>query len=192
MSLLHPGRNLVLIGLMGAGKTTVGEVLARRLERPLADTDEMVAHETGKAIKELFAEVGERGFRRHEALAVRRVAALRGQVVSVGGGAVLDPANVTQLSMTGDLVLLDAPPEVLSERLGDTDTAERPLVADADDLTARLSRLRAERRPDYERAAAYVIDTAERDPDDIAAEILEWARTRPGLLTDDERAELEP
>jgi shikimate kinase len=191
MSVLLPGRNLVLIGLMGSGKTTVGELLARRLERPLVDTDEMVEREAGKAIKEIFAEEGERGFRRHESEAIRRVAAIRGQVMAVGGGAVLDPGNVTQLSMTGDLVLLDAPPEVLSERLDETETAERPLVADADDLTARLAHLLEERRGDYERAASLIVDTAGRDPEGIAEEILEWALTRPGLLSRDEREEIE-
>ena len=191
MSVLLPGRNLVLIGLMGAGKSTVGEILARRLGRPLVDTDEMVEAEAGKPIKEIFAEEGERGFRDRESLAIRRVSALRGQVVSVGGGALLERANARDLRMTGDLVLLDAPAEVLSERLDVEGTAERPLLTDADDLTERLAHLLAERRADYERAAAYIVDTTGRDPEDIAEEILDWARTRSGLLAREERDALD-
>lgn len=191
MSVLTPGRNLVLIGLMGSGKTTVGKTLAERLDRPLVDTDEVVEQEAGKTIPEIFASEGERAFRRHESLAIRTVTALRGQVISVGGGAVLDPGNVTQLRMTGDIVLLEAPAEVLSERLDETGTSDRPLLAAAEtgeELTARLGELLAERRSDYERAASYIVETAGRAPDDIAAEILEWAGTRPGLLARDEVA----
>jgi shikimate kinase len=186
VSVLLPGRNLVLIGLMGSGKSTVGEVLARRLDRPFVDSDERVEREADKSIKDIFAEDGERAFRRLEAAVIRQVAALRGQVIAVGGGAVLDPANVTQLGMTGDLVLLEAPPDVLSQRLDEAEAGERPLLHDADDLTARLAGLLDERRAEYERAAAYTVATSGRDPEDIATEILDWARTRPGLLARDE------
>lgn len=188
MSVLYRGRNIVLTGLMGAGKTTVGRILAERLGRPFCDVDDLVEEGRGKPIKQIFAEEGERAFREYEAMEIRGVSITRGQVISVGGGAVLDPDNVSHLGSNGDLVLLDAPPEVLSERLEQTDPAERPLVADADDLTARLARLLDERRPQYERAASLVVDTAGRDPVDIAAEILDWAKDRHGLLTDDERA----
>lgn len=186
MTVLTPGRNIVLIGLMGAGKTTVGRIVADRLGRPFVDTDDVVEHEAGRSIPAIFAEEGERGFRRREATAVRQVAALRGQVIAVGGGAVLDPGNRTQLRMTGDMILLDAVPAELGERLSAEGAGERPLLEGERDLTARLAMLLDRRRGEYERAAAYVVDTTGRSPEDVAEEILGWAPTRAGLLARDE------
>ncbi|HVL99525.1 MAG TPA: shikimate kinase [Egibacteraceae bacterium] len=186
MDLIAPGRNVVLIGLMGAGKSTVGRILAERLGRPFVDTDDLVEDEAGMAIRDIFAEKGERAFRSLESEAVRRVSALRGQVVAVGGGAVSTPGNATQLRMTGDLVLLDADPAVLAERLG-TDVEDRPMVAEADDLAARLAELRRRRDHDYARAASCTVRTDGRTPEEVADAILDWARHRPGLLSRDER-----
>lgn len=186
MSLLAPGRNIVLVGLMGAGKTTVGRLVAAQLGRRFLDTDDEIEADAGRAISEIFAAEGERGFRRHEAAAVRRVSALRGQVIAVGGGAVLDPSNVTALRATGDLVLLDAEPAELAARV--RDPGSRPLLAEAEDLTARLAELRAVRDPAYA-SVSHVIDTSRLSPDEVAAEVVAWARTRPGLL---DREELRP
>lgn len=187
MSIYAPGRNLVLIGLMGTGKTSVGRLLADRLGRPFLDTDDVVAAESGRTIPELFAEGGEGGFRQEEAAAVRHVSALRGQVIAVGGGAVLDPHNVTSLHSTGDLVLLTAPAEVLRDRLDADGVAERPLLDGAQDLTERLALLAEQRAEAYHRAAATTVDTAGRTVEEIAEEVLDWARERPGLLAREER-----
>ena len=186
-SALLPGRNIVLVGLMGAGKTTVGRLLAERLARPFVDTDALVEAEAGRPVSEIFATEGERGFRQREAAAVRRVAALRGQVLAVGGGAVLDPANVTHLRGTGDLVLLDAPAGTLAERVGDA--AGRPLLTGAEPVADRLAELRSERDAAYRAAAEHAVDTAGRTPEQITEDVLAWARTRPGLLTRPERSE---
>jgi shikimate kinase len=143
-SLLSPGRNLVLVGMMGTGKSTVGRILARRLDRPFVDTDAAIEARTGRTVAQLFAELGERRFRALEAEEVRRVAALRGQVVAVGGGAVLDPANVTHLRGTGDLVLLDGDPAALAARIAaeQGDDPVRPLLAAQADPAAALATLR--------------------------------------------------
>ncbi|HVM21527.1 MAG TPA: shikimate kinase [Egibacteraceae bacterium] len=188
MSILLPGRNIVLIGLMGAGKTTVGTLLAERLGRPFADTDEMVEAQAHATVAEIFERDGERGFRRLEAAAVRRVAAVRGQVIAVGGGAVLDPANVTHLRATGDLVLLDADPDTLTDRVGDT--ATRPLLEHAPDPRERMAQLRDDRADVYATAASHTIQTAGRSPEEIADAVLQWAVSQPGLLSRDERDEL--
>ena len=186
MSLLAPGRNVVLIGLMGAGKTTVGRLLAKRLERPFVDTDDVVEEVAKLSIAEIFAGAGEREFRRIEAAAIRSVAALRGQVIAVGGGAVLDPANVTHLRSTGDLVLLDADPPTLAARVDDG--ATRPLLADAPDVQTRLQQLRHARAAAYAQASTHVLDTTERSPEDIVDAVLLWAARQPGLLSRDELA----
>ena len=179
-----PGRNIVLIGLMGAGKTTVGKLIAQRLGRPFVDTDDVVEKTAHRSIAEIFATEGERGFRQLEAAAVRSVAALRGQVIAVGGGAVLDPGNVTQLRSTGDLVMLDADPNTLVERISDTGT--RPLLAGSDDPLGALARLRDARAAAYSDASAHAIDTTDLTPEEIAAAVLEWARQQHGLLSRDE------
>lgn len=188
MSVLSPGRNIVLVGLMGTGKTTVGKALAARLGRPFADTDDIVERETGRSIADIFDGEGERRFREHEAAAVRWVSAVRGQVVAVGGGAVLDPRNVTQLRATGEVVLLTAPADVLRARLEGAGSAERPLLDGAEDLRARLARLGEERAEAYRSAAATSVDTTGRSVDDIVEELLAWAHSRPGLLSREERA----
>lgn len=191
MSLLAPGRNVVLIGLMGAGKTTVGRLVAARLGRPFVDTDEAVEARARRSVAELFAAEGERGFRAREAEEVRRVAATRGQVVAVGGGAVLDPANVTHLRATGDLLLLDAAPEVLAARIAGGEGPERPLLRDPETPEAppphRLAELRALRDAAYRAATPHVLDTTDLDPEAVADAVLAWARHVPGLLSRDER-----
>ena len=183
MNVISPGRNLVLIGLMGSGKTTVGQRIAERLGRPFVDTDQVVEERTGLSITELFGD-SERTFRDEEAAAVRHVSALRGQVIAVGGGAVLDPMNVTHLRSTGDLILLDAMASVLASRVGDT--GSRPLLAASADPTASLAHLQQERADAYRSAASVVVDTNGKSPDEVASEALAWAQTRFGLLNRDE------
>lgn len=184
-NVLGPGRNLVLIGMMGAGKTVVGRLVAVCLDRPFVDTDALVETEAGKSITEIFACEGERSFRAREAAAIHRASALRGQVIAVGGGAVVDPANVTLLRATGDLVLLDAPSEVLAQRVAGGDG--RPLLAGAEELATRLAEVRARREGAYRGAAAATVFTNGQSPEEVAAVVLAWARARPGLLTPDER-----
>lgn len=183
---LVPGRNLVLIGLMGAGKTTVGELVAERLGRPFADTDAIIESESGMTIREVFDTRGEREFRGLEAEAVRRVSALRGQVVAVGGGAIADPANRTSLRATGDLVWLDADPHTLAGRVSGGEGV-RPMLDGSADVAGRLAELHARRARDYARAAALQVDTTGRSPEEIADTILDWANRRPGLLAREER-----
>jgi shikimate kinase len=186
VSVITPGRNIVLAGLMGSGKSTVGRILAERLGRPLLDTDAIVEKEAGRTIPEIFAEQGERGFRDLESEAVRAVSTLRGRVISVGGGAILSPANVTHLRSTGDIVVLDAPPEVLAERVGTGE--DRPLLEGQADPAARLGALRAERDGAYRAAAAVVLDTSGKTPEEVADAVLTWARNHAGLLAREERA----
>jgi shikimate kinase len=184
VSLLSPGRNIVLAGLMATGKTTVGRLLAARLQRTFADTDDLVERQVQMTVADYFAANGERAFRDMESAVIPRVAALRGQVIAVGGGAVLEPANVTQLRSTGDIVVLDGEPEVLADRI--TDIAARPLLRGEGTPVERLADLQAARGPAYERAAAYTVDTTDQTPEETVEAVLAWARTQPGLLSRDE------
>lgn len=160
-------RNVVLVGFMGAGKTAVGRALAERLGFELYDTDEMVVAEAGRSIAEVFAREGEQGFREREADAVLRACAGTGRVIACGGGAVLNLRNYGVLRGAGTVVYLRAAPDTLRERVGDG--RDRPMLAG--DTGRRFDALLAERAPVYESAADLLVDTDDRTPAEIAAEI---------------------
>lgn len=163
-------RHVVLVGLMGAGKTTVGERLAARLERPFVDTDELVVATAGRSVPELFADLGEAGFRalEHDAVA-DACSSPEPLVIACGGGAVLDPDNRRTITAAGVVVWLRATPAQLAERVGDGD--ERPLLASGATIDT-LVRLAAVRAPSYEAVADVVVDTDGLDPDAVTDRVL--------------------
>lgn len=179
------GRNLVLIGLTGVGKSTVGQLLGERLGRAFVDSDSEVARAAGMSVPEVFARHGEARFRQLEAAAVRQLAASPGRVVAVGGGAVLADTNVVALRRTGDLVWLDADPALIAARLEAEEVKSRPLLAEG--AATALARLRDERDSAYRRAAATTVPVDGLAPVEVADRVLAWARTVPGLLTAQER-----
>jgi shikimate kinase len=178
-----PG-NIVLFGMMGVGKSTVGAIVARRLGREVVDTDAEIERSTGVSVAETFAEEGEPVFRQHEQRTVSEVSSREGLVVSVGGGAVLDDDNLAALRSTGFLVHLTAPAAVLAQRLDADGRAARPLLGD--DVAAGLDRILTERAPRYSTAADVEID-ARRDPEDVADDVIAAALTADGVLTPAER-----
>lgn len=164
------GRSIVLVGMMGAGKTTVGRLLAGRLGWPYWDSDLQVERATGHTVAELFAAGGEPAFRSLETDALRQaLAAQSDEVVSVAGGAVLDPANRELLRRSGTVVWLRADPATLAARVGDG-TGHRPLL-DGDPAGA-LRRLDAVRRPLYAEVADVVVDVDRLTPDEVAERVL--------------------
>jgi shikimate kinase len=163
-------RHLVLVGLMGAGKTSVGRRCAVRLERRFVDTDDVVEADAGTTVAELFGARGEEEFRALERDAVARVtASSEPLVIACGGGAVLDPDNRRALRATGFVVWLDAPPDVLASRLSGDDS--RPLLAGGD-RTATLTRLGDARAAAYEEAAHAVVGTDGRTQEEAADEVV--------------------
>lgn len=164
-------RHLVLVGLMGVGKTTVGRLCATRLGRTFVDTDELVVAAAGIPFADLWANEGESGFRARERMAVRDAAATQDPlVIACGGGAVLDADNRRALRETGFVVWLDAPAEALAARLGRDDS--RPLLAGGD-RTATLTRLADGRAAAYAAAADVRIETEGRPAADVADAVLE-------------------
>ncbi len=129
--ILEEKKNLVLIGMPGSGKSTLGKILAQRLGKDFADSDEEIVKEEKKTIPEIFSEGGEGLFRRIEARVIARLAACQGKVIATGGGAILDPENVAALKANGTLLFLDAPVETL------VGTADRPLARDAEAMKRR-------------------------------------------------------
>jgi shikimate kinase len=163
-------KHLILIGLMGAGKTTVGKRCADRLDRSFVDTDDVVVSLAGMPVDEVFATFGEPRFRELERSAVGDVAASPAPlVIACGGGTVLDPDNRARLRASGVIVWLRAPVDVLTKRVGDGST--RPLLRG--DPAAALTRLEKLREPAYEAAAHASVDTADRDIDEVAAAVVD-------------------
>ena len=120
---------IVLVGMPGSGKTTVGRLVAERLGRSFIDTDELVEQRTGRTPAELIEERGEAAFRALEREAVTEACAVDGAVIASGGGAVLDPLNRWAFMKHGFRVRLDAPVDVLAARLWATPMS-RPLLGD--------------------------------------------------------------
>jgi shikimate kinase len=166
--------HIFIIGMMGCGKTTVGRLLAERLGWRHLDSDEQVARDTGKTVPEIFAERGEPAFRAAErkALAAGAVSDTP-TVISVAGGAVLDPDNRRLLQRGGVIVWLRAEVETLAGRVGDG--AGRPLLGE--DPAAAIGRLYTERRPVYEHLAQVVVDVDRLEPVTVADRVLASLRS---------------
>lgn len=149
-------RNIYLVGLMGAGKTTLGKQLARRLDKPFYDSDHDIEERTGVRIPVIFEIEGEAGFRAREVDAIERLTALDNIVLATGGGVVINPLNRERLSSRGYVVYLHAQPQDLWQRM--RHDKSRPLLRTADPL-AKLKELYAARDPLYRATADLVMDT---------------------------------
>lgn len=157
--------NLVLIGMPGSGKTTVGKILSRMLCMPLVDTDALVEKAAGKTIPELFAQEGESAFRDRETAAARQAAELDNTVIATGGGIILRPENMAALAATGMIFFRDRD---LEDILGE-DHMGRPLVGRDPE---KLRILYTQRIELYRKYAQYIISntkTAEEAAARIAA-----------------------
>lgn len=161
---------ILLVGMMGSGKTTVGRILALRLGVRYVDSDEEVEAFTGHTVRELFEAGGEQAFRpvESEALAAA-LASDEPSVVSVAGGAVIDPKNRALLRRAGTVVWLRASPQTLLERVSGGG-GHRPLLEL--DPAGVIERLDRERRPLYEEVADVVIDVDDIGPDAVADRVM--------------------
>jgi len=167
---------ILLVGMMGCGKTTTGALVARRLGWDYRDSDADVEALTGHTVPEIFESDGEAAFRKVEAevLAIACTSE-RPTVVAVAGGAVLDQDNRRLIRGSGTVVWLRAEPHRLAERVGDGEG--RPLLeGDKDEIMARLLE---ERAPHYAEVADAAIDVDHLTPDQVADRVLEAAGVRP-------------
>ncbi|HEU5317870.1 MAG TPA: shikimate kinase [Chloroflexota bacterium] len=167
--------HVVLVGLSGSGKSTVGWTLAARLGRDFVDTDDLIVQRTGRSIPDLFRDEGEAAFRAIERDAVADAVARPAAVIATGGGAPVDPANRRRLWDGGTVVWLDAPVEVLAQRVGQAG-AGRPLLSG--DAVGRLTALREARESVY--AGAHLrLDTEALGIDRVVEAILDFLESRP-------------
>jgi shikimate kinase len=166
-------RNIVLVGFMGSGKTTVGRLLAERTGMPLVDMDSMIEERAGKPITAIFAEDGEPHFRQLERELVKELATGSNQIISTGGGIVLNPDNIADFEQTGLVVCLLADAPTVLDRVKHDNS--RPLLAG--DKEAKIIELLNARKPLYE-AISHKIDTSGRpSPDPTAQEIIDLYRS---------------
>jgi shikimate kinase len=163
------GLNLYLIGMMGTGKTTIGQVLAKELGYRFFDTDVLIERVAQKSINDLFAEEGETFFRNLESQVLGEVSVCTRSVIATGGGVVLRPLNWSYLRH-GLIIWLDAPISLLVERLAEDNT--RPLLK-IDNLALKLETLLAERKSLYQEADLQIAIAKNENPEQIVSKILE-------------------
>lgn len=165
---LQSERNITLIGFMGTGKTSVGKSLGRQTGRIVVDVDHWIESKTKRKIRDLFEKDGEARFRSLEREAIAEISGMSHAVITTGGGAVLDPANVDALKQSGWVVSLSASPETIYERV--KDSRRRPLLKG--DARAEILRLLELRKPLYA-IADYDFCTDGLSPEQVAQLIVE-------------------
>lgn len=166
-------KNIYLIGMMGAGKTTTGQELAKLLSYTFVDLDDLIVEEAGQSINEIFKSKGEPYFRTKEREILTRISSGSRQVVATGGGVVLDAANRERMQKTGMAIYLKSSFEVLWERV--KNKKDRPLLSTAKPQET-LAHLLDERSPFYEALSNKTFLTDGKTPAVVAHEILKWGR----------------
>lgn len=161
---------IILIGMMGSGKTTVGKLLAERLKYKLIDTDHIIEETQGLSISRIFDAHGESKFRELEENVIDKISKLTDVVISTGGGIILNPINTMRLKEMGTVIYLKASEEQLEANLSDTPD-NRPLLK-----THTLAVLLKVRESLYTNAAHYCIDIDGKTIEEITSEILKIQR----------------
>ena len=176
MALNALDRHLALVGFMGAGKTTIGRIVAQRLAIPFFDLDTEIETASGKTVRAIFEEEGEPEFRRRERVYVEGAAALREGVFAAGGGTFVAEENRRAMLRGGIAIFLDVPFEALVRRV--PAKADRPLFGDA----AQARRLLEERVPFYKMAGLSLSLTGRETPDAAAEELLRKLEERTCVI----------
>lgn len=168
--------HVLLVGFMGAGKSTVGRLLARRLGVPFFDLDRLIESEEGMSVADIFSAEGEAGFRDAESRVLCKLERAASSVVACGGGVVVREENRALLPRLGTVVFLRVEAETVFGRI--SDLTSRPLLASGDVEGAK--RLMAERDPLYLSVADHIVNTEGKSPTELEQEI-ESLLERDGL-----------
>lgn len=161
-------RNIILIGPMGVGKTTIGRALAKQLHKEFVDSDQEIEDRTGVSISTIFDIEGEEGFRKREIAILKELAQRKDIVLATGGGAVTSEENRRVLRSGGFIVYLHASVDLQLERT--RNVKNRPLLQN-DNPREILTALMEEREPIYRREADLIVDTDEHAPSAVARDL---------------------
>jgi shikimate kinase len=178
------GNNIFLVGLMGAGKTTVGRVLARKLNKRFIDSDHEIEARTGVSIPVIFEIEGEASFREREAEAIRDLTGQANIVLATGGGAILKPENRECLKTRGTVIYLRASVNSILQRT--SHDKSRPLLQTADPRQ-RIEQLAREREPYYLEVAHFVIETGRPNVQSLVQTILNQLEMASNARAQDEK-----
>ncbi len=162
--------NIALIGFMGAGKTAVGQALAKKLNKEFVELDSLIEHKAGKSIPGIFQQDGEIAFRELEIEVIKEVAKGKNLIIACGGGVVLNKINIDRLRNESIIVYLTASPRIILKRILN-DGEERPLLKTPNRIL-KIRELLKFRKPFYERAADIKINTSKLDIDSVAEQII--------------------
>jgi shikimate kinase len=167
---MEMGKNLVLIGFMGTGKSTIGFRLAQKLGMEFIDMDREIETVSGLSVADLFKQYGEVRFRSEEGLMAKKLGTREDTVIATGGGTVLSSDNINALSENGILICLDAQPEDIFARVN-RKKGTRPLIKNDITLTD-IKRLLQEREDCY-KCASLRVNTSSKDFDTVVSEIIQ-------------------
>ena len=177
MEFVYPDRNVVLIGFMGTGKSSVGRELARRWGFRFLDTDSIIRHQYEKPISEIFEAFGEPFFRDQEFATLNKLLQCHRSVIATGGGIVIQPRNLAVLAKLGTTIWLKADQATIFERV--SRNKNRPLLQTADP-EGTIARLLVERSPLYESAADIVVDSSGLSHHEVAERVIAGLKTLQG------------
>lgn len=172
----YPNKSIILIGMMGSGKSRLGKVLEKKTGFPRFDIDDMISSKLGLPVGDIFSAQGEEHFRDLETETLRSLSLEEPAIVVTGGGIVLRPENVDLLKQLGTVVWLDADEGTLRGRI--RHLRDRPLLRTANPK-ASLLELRQAREPLYKKASDLRVDVAKKKPEEIAELILQNVRNLP-------------
>ena len=162
--------NIVLIGFMGAGKTTISDYLSTVFDMEIVEMDQLIADREEMSIPDIFATYGEEYFRNLETDLLIEMQDKKNVVISCGGGVAMRERNVEEMKKNGKVVLLTASPETIYERVKDNN--DRPVLQGRKNV-ARISELMEQRREKYEAAADIVVNTDDKDVLTICEELVQ-------------------
>ncbi len=163
--------NIVLIGFMGTGKSTVGKILAEKLSKDFIEMDDIISQKANKSIPEIFSQDGEISFRELEMQVAKELSGKKNKIISAGGGLVLNKLNIDYLKKKSILVLLRANPKEIFKRISKDGKEKRPLLDNIDPVK-EIKLLLDYRQYFYNSAAEITVSTNNKDPNQIASEII--------------------
>ena len=175
MEIIDEAKNIVLIGLMGTGKSAIGRTIGKKLGRRFIDTDRFIERKLGKTIPELFEQEGEVRFRLIEKEIIKKVSQYIGIVIATGGGVIKDPDNFKHLKESGWIIALYASPETIYKRI--EGKRIRPLLLNQEDPLQVLEKIMEDRKSMYAQADFH-IDTENKEINEIADEIVNLLNTK--------------